>query len=132
MFALAVPWFDPAVRDLICEGTIFGSRPLLYRFLRIERGVPVYAEGVPYTGISPRGTSPWYGKDGAFGICRVEMRSLGDGKQRAELVRYRFDRALHAFGSAEVVLGTDGKPLSPPGGRVMFADLDGDGVDDLL
>ena len=132
VFALAVPWFDPAGRDLICEGSIFGSRPLLYRFLRIERGVPVYAEGVPYTGISPRGTSPWYGKDGAFGICRVEMRRLGDGKQRAELVRYRFDRASHAFGSAEVVLGTDGKPFNPPGGRVMFADLDGDGVDDLL
>ena len=132
VFALAVPWFDPAGRDLICEGTIFGSRPLLYRFLRMERGVPVYAEGVPYTGISPRGTSPWYGKDGAFGICRVEMRRLGDGKQRAELVRYRFDLAAHDFVDGETVLGEDGKPYRLPGGRMTFADIDGDGVDDLL
>ena len=132
VFALAVPWFDPAGRDLICEGSIFGSRPFLYRFLRLERGVPVYAEGVPYTGISPRGTSPWYGKDGAFGFCRVETRTLNDGKTVGELIRYRFDRAAHAFGPGEPVLGTDGKPFSPPGGRVMFADLDGDGVDDLL
>ena len=129
VFALAVPWFDPAGRDLICEGTIFGSRPLLYRFLRLENGVPVYAEGVPYTDISPRGASPWYGKDGAFGICRVETRLLDGGRKKVgELVRYRFERASHTFGSAEVVLGTDGKPYRLPGGRVMFADLDGDGV----
>ena len=126
------PWFDPAGRDLICEGSIFGSRPLLYRFLRLERGVPVYAEGVPYTGISPRGTSPWYGKDGAFGFCRAETRTLDDGKTVSELIRYRFDRAAHAFGPGETVLGTDGKPYRLPGGRVMFVDLDGDGVDDLL
>lgn len=133
VFALAVPWFDPAGRDLICEGSIFGSRPLLYRFLRLENGVPVYAEGIPYTDISPRGASPWYGKDGAFGICRVETRLLDGGRKKVgELVRYRFDRASHRFGSAEVVLGTDGKPYRLPGGRVMFADLDGDGVDDLL
>ena len=70
--AFAVPWFDSAGRDLVCEGSCFGSRPLIYRFLRIERGAPVYADGVPYDGPSPRNAAPWHGVDGSFSLCRVE------------------------------------------------------------
>lgn len=47
IYAYNLPWFDPAGRDLVCEGSCFGSAPLLYRFLRVDGSVPVYAPGVP-------------------------------------------------------------------------------------
>lgn len=121
--AFAVPWFDSAGRDLVCEGSCFGSRPLIYRFLRIERGAPVYADGVPYDGPSPRNAAPWHGVDGSFSLCRVE---------KGALVRYRFDRAAKAFGRSENVLGADGKPYRHSGDGIAFADVDGDGIEDLL
>ena len=130
--AVAVPWFDPAGRDLICEGTIFGSSPLLYRFLREENGVPIYAPGVPYTGVSPRDAAPWRGKDGAFGICRAEARPLPDGKTESVLIRYRFDRSTCRFVPEGIVKDLKGNPLRTPGAKFSFADLDGDGVDDVL
>ncbi len=130
--AFTLPWFDPAGRDLACMGTLFGSRPLLYRFLRIERGVPVYDKAVPFEGPDPRGSAPWHGQDGSFGgIFRAEKRMV-DGTNRTVLVRYRFDRAKRVFDGGEIAIGDEGAPMVPSGVCLALADLDGDGVEDLL
>ena len=42
----------PGGRDFYAQGTLFSSRPLVYRFLRLEGGVPVYDAGTP-TGDPP-------------------------------------------------------------------------------
>ena len=99
IYAFALPWFDPAGRDIVSEGSCFGSKPLLYRFLRMERDVPVYASGVPYSGPSPRNAAPWHGRNGEFGICRIEKNAL---------VLYRFDRSTRTFGKKVNISGGGG------------------------
>ena len=126
--AAAVPWFDRQGRDLIGYGSIFGNAPLLYRFLRLEDGVPVYAQGVPFDGPDVHGAAVWLGKDGAFDFCRKEKRG-----NRHVLVAYRHAFGAAAFGPGREIMAASGDgPFVLDGARFAFVDVDGDGVDDLL
>lgn len=131
--AAALPWFDPAGRDLICMGSIFGARPLLYRFLRLEKGVPVYAPGVPWTGPNPRDTVCWRGVRDGVALCRAETRKDANDKPRRVLTLYRGSPKTGEFDQGMVIRSSEGdRDFALEGGHFSFADMDGDGVDDLL
>ncbi len=50
---------DSHGRDFIAQGRLFGSERVLYRFLRLEGDVPVYAKEVPFPdGADPQGRRP--------------------------------------------------------------------------
>jgi hypothetical protein len=66
---------------------------------------------------------PWRGPDGSFGVCRIEKK---------QFVHYRFDRKTRSFTAPRKVLDPVGNPILLPFGGKAFADIDGDGVQDLL
>ena len=126
--AAAVPWFDRQGRDLIGSGSIFGCAPLLYRFLRLEDGVPVYAQGIPYDGPGVRGAAVWLGKDGSFDLCCKEKRA-----NRNVLVAYHHEFGAAGFGPGREIKAASGDAtFALDGGRFAFVDVDGDGTDDLV
>lgn len=133
---LPVPWFGSQARDLIACGREFASRNLLYRFLRLEKGVPVYAAGVPYEGPGPRGGEMRRVGPGVFDLYFLRSRKEANG-QRVDFI----ERYAGVRGAPQPVFRTEperveeagtGREFHPRCGDISLVDVDGDGVEDLL
>lgn len=134
---LPVPWFEGnASRDLIACGREFANKNLLYRFLRFERGVPVYAPGVPYVGPGPRGGEMRLVRPGVFDLYFHRQRKESDGRKVDFIERYAGRRTPSGPQFSEkpelVKHAETGEEFHPKCGDISLVDVDGDGVEDLL